>query len=81
MERYQRIFKESDKYPGFSGVYQALVDGFDIDKHVAEIYATKLAKLKQHERTNEKLIASILGDILPSHANVKKAINMIIDEL
>ena len=76
---YKRLFEDNTKDP--MGIISILEDGFDIPKNVAEKYAWKLLKLPQHYKNNFKYISSILTDILPSHSNIKKATNMIIDEL
>lgn len=71
MKRYERKFSE-----GENAIHMVLTDGFDIDKKVADVYASKIYKSKK-----EKEIKSILSDIIKDDKDIKKALNMIMDEL
>lgn len=58
-----------------SGIISTLVDGFDIDKDVAEKYAWKILKAKDKPQ-----VKSILSDIM-NQKTLEKAYKMILDEL
>ncbi len=49
MKKYKNFFKEFE-----TNTYSILVNSFDIEKHIADVYAKKLTKMSFHDKNKLK---------------------------